>query len=109
MQIKVYPRLAIALSRRVRQLAHQALGRIAVVSAKRLAKQHARNSWPLVGRTSRWRQIRERSAQEALHKAFATPEKRSALLKAYNGPLLEFCEDVVLQENAKTLSDERDN
>jgi len=48
-----------------------------------------------------------KSAQDALVLVFPTSEKRSGLSKAYQTPILEFCNDAVLKETPQSLSDER--
>lgn len=48
-----------------------------------------------------------KSAQDALALVFATPEKRSGLSKAYQAPILEFCNNAILKESSQSLSDER--
>ncbi|KAJ9649033.1 hypothetical protein H2199_000946 [Coniosporium tulheliwenetii] len=48
-----------------------------------------------------------RSANEALEKVFASPEKMRNLRKVYQRPILEFCRDIIDKESAETLSDER--
>ena len=48
-----------------------------------------------------------RAASDALGQVFATPEKRKALWKAYQDPLLDFSRNVFDKESPQTLSDER--
>jgi hypothetical protein len=48
-----------------------------------------------------------RSAQDALEKSFPTPEKRRAVWKSYQRPLVEYAEDAILHQTPQTLSDER--
>lgn len=47
------------------------------------------------------------SALESFTRVFSTDEKRSGVWKVYQSAILEFVDDVILQQTALTLSDER--
>lgn len=48
-----------------------------------------------------------RAALESFEKAFPSEEKRKAVWKLYQTPLLEYVEDAILRHTPQTLSDER--
>jgi hypothetical protein len=103
----IYPRTSIDNSRRVRQLAHSTQGQISLRSGKRIAKYipKAIGAW-LAGLYDNDKLV-VKTAADALQQVFATPEKRQALWKAYQQPILEHCQTVFDKESAQTLSDER--
>ncbi|KIW05610.1 uncharacterized protein PV09_03481 [Verruconis gallopava] len=103
----VYPRTSIDTERRVRQLAHTLQGHIAAKSGKRIAKRMpiVVGAW-LAGLYDTDKAV-AKAASESLSQVFATAEKRQALWRAYQDPLLDFCRDVFDKESPQTLSDER--
>lgn len=106
-QTRVYPRTSIENSRRVRQLAHTIQGLLASLAGKRIVRHLSKvvGAW-LAGLYDNDRPV-SRSVVESLTRVFATEEKRSNLWKVYQGPILEFVDDVILHQTALTLSDER--
>ena len=105
--VNLYPRTSIDNSRRVRQLAHSLQGWVTVSSGKRILPYLPKiiGSW-LAGTYDSDKGV-ARSAQDALQAAFATPEKKDALWKAYRQALLDYVEDAMLVQSQQTLSDER--
>ncbi|KAL1988798.1 hypothetical protein VTN96DRAFT_7682 [Rasamsonia emersonii] len=104
---RVYPRTSIENSRRVRQLTHTIQGLLASLAGKRIVRHLSKvvGAW-LAGLYDNDRPV-SRSVVESLTRVFATEEKRSNLWKVYQGPILEFVDDVILHQTALTLSDER--
>lgn len=47
------------------------------------------------------------SAVESITRVFSTGEKRNAVWKVYQSSILDFVDDVILQQTPLTLSDER--
>jgi hypothetical protein len=103
----IYPRTSIDSSRRVRHLAHALQGHIVSRSGKRIAKRMPSvvGAW-LAGAYDSDKVV-ARAASEALSQVFTTQEKRQAVWKAYQDPLLEFSRNVFDKESPQTLSDER--
>ncbi|KAH0351327.1 hypothetical protein KCU83_g4564, partial [Aureobasidium melanogenum] len=105
--VKLYPRLSIDSARRVRQLAHNVLGQIAVKSGKRMVKHMSRIAGPWLAGAQDSDRAAAKAAQDALKHVFNTPEKLQNLGKAFQQPILEHCRDALLNETVQTLSDER--
>jgi E3 ubiquitin-protein ligase listerin len=107
LQINIYPRTSIDNARRVRQLAHSLQGFLTLSSGKRIAPQLPKviGAW-LTGAFDSDRSV-SRAALESFETAFPSEEKRKAVWKIYQGPLLEYVEDAVLRHSPQTLSDER--
>ncbi|KAG9954461.1 hypothetical protein KCU85_g281, partial [Aureobasidium melanogenum] len=105
--VKLYPRLSIDSARRVRQLAHNVLGHIAVKSGKRMVKHMSRIAGPWLAGAQDSDRAAAKAAQDALKHVFNTPEKLQNLGKAFQQPILEHCRDALLNETVQTLSDER--
>ncbi|KAI4715873.1 hypothetical protein E4T48_07944 [Aureobasidium sp. EXF-10727] len=105
--VKLYPRLSIDSARRVRQLAHNVLGQIALKSGKRMVKHMSRIAGPWLAGAQDSDRAAARAAQDALKLVFNTPEKLQNLGKAFQQPILEHCRDALLNETVQTLSDER--
>ncbi|KEY79644.1 RING zinc finger protein [Aspergillus fumigatus] len=105
--IKIYPRASIDLSRRVRQTAHSAQGSIASVVGKRIAPYLPKviGAW-LAGFYDNDRPV-HRAALESFMLVFTTEEKRNGVWKVYQSSILDFVDDVILQQTPQTLSDER--
>ncbi|KAG9559672.1 hypothetical protein KCU79_g8131, partial [Aureobasidium melanogenum] len=105
--VRLYPRLSIDSARRVRQLAHNVLGQIAVKSGKRMVKHMSRIAGPWLAGAQDSDRAAAKAAQDALKHVFNTPEKLQNLGKAFQQPILEHCRDALLNETVQTLSDER--
>ncbi|PWY66441.1 hypothetical protein BO70DRAFT_345831 [Aspergillus heteromorphus CBS 117.55] len=105
--IKIYPRASIDISRRVRQTAHATQGAIASLVGKRIARFLPKviGAW-IAGLYDNDRPV-HRSAVESFTRVFSTEEKRSGVWKVYQSAILDFVDDVILQQTALTLSDER--
>ncbi|OJJ50016.1 hypothetical protein ASPZODRAFT_128604 [Penicilliopsis zonata CBS 506.65] len=105
--IKIYPRTSIDLSRRVRQTAHSIQGSVASLVGKRIARHLPKviGAW-LAGLYDTDRPV-VRAALESFTRVFSTEEKRSSVWKIYQSSILDFVDDVLLQQTALTLSDER--
>ncbi|KAE8336618.1 hypothetical protein BDV24DRAFT_109510 [Aspergillus arachidicola] len=105
--IKIYPRASIDLSRRVRQTAHSTQGSIASLVGKRIARFLPKviGAW-LAGLYDNDRMV-HRSAFESFTRVFSTEEKRNSVWKIYQSSILDFVDDVILQQTPQTLSDER--
>ncbi|GAB1201767.1 hypothetical protein APSETT445_000359 [Aspergillus pseudonomiae] len=105
--IKIYPRASIDLSRRVRQTAHSTQGSIASLVGKRIARFLPKviGAW-LAGLYDNDRMV-HRSAFESFTRVFSTEEKRNGVWKIYQNSILDFVDDVILQQTPQTLSDER--
>ncbi|EAW07440.1 ubiquitin-protein ligase RKR1 [Aspergillus clavatus NRRL 1] len=105
--IKIYPRASIDLSRRVRQTAHSVQGSIAYLIGKRIAPFLPKvvGAW-LAGVYDNDRPV-HLSALESFTRVFSTDQKRSGVWKVYQSSILEFVDDVILQQTPQTLSDER--
>ena len=106
-QIKIYPRASIDLSRRVRQLAHHIQGSITTLAGKRIVPYLPKvvGAW-LAGLYDNDRPV-HRSALESFTKVFSTDDKRKNVWKIYQSSILEFVDDVLLHQTVLTLSDER--
>lgn len=107
MQVKLFPRLSIDSTRRVRQLSHTLNGQICSKSGKRTAKHMPRIAGPWLAGTYDNDRGAGRAAQDALKLVFPTPEKVLGVRKAFHQQILEYCEDAILHETVQTLSDER--
>lgn len=107
MQIKIYPRASIDLARRARQLAHTIQGTVASLAGKRIARFVPKviGAW-IAGLYDNDRPV-QRSAVESFTRVFTTEEKRTSVWKIYQSSILEFVDDVILQQTPQTLSDER--
>lgn len=105
--MKVYPRASIDNSRRVRQLAHSTQGSITALVGKRIARHLPKviGAW-LAGLYDNDRPV-TRSASESFTRVFSTEDKRNNVWRIYRSAILEFVEDVILQQSPQTLSDER--
>ncbi|XHG07096.1 hypothetical protein AWENTII_010256 [Aspergillus wentii] len=105
--VKIYPRASIDLARRVRQLAHTIQGSVAGLVGKRIARYLPKvvGAW-LAGLYDNDRPV-QRSAVESFTRVFSTDEKRNSVWKIYQSSVLDFADDVILQQTPLTLSDER--
>lgn len=104
---KLFPRLSIDNSRRVRQLTHILNGHVCARSGKRTARHMPRISGPWLAGTFDSDRTVSRAASDALTLVFPTPEKVQGVRKAFQRSILEYCRDAALHETAKTLNDER--
>jgi len=91
----------------VRQLAHTLQGFLTRSSGKRIAPYLSQvvGAW-LTGAFDSDKSV-SRAALESFETAFPSEEKRKAVWKVYQGPLLEYVEDAALRQTPQTLSDER--
>jgi hypothetical protein len=91
----------------VRQTAHSVQGSIACVVGKRIAPYLPQviGAW-LAGFYDNDRPV-HRAALESFMQVFTTEEKRNGVWKVYQGSILDFVDDVILQQTPQTLSDER--
>lgn len=105
--VKVYPRAAIDLSRRVRQLAHAIQGKLSTIAGKRMARHMPTVAPTWLAGTHDGDKSVMRTARDALHDMFPTTEKQLTLKKAFQGAVTSYCTNSIIYENAKTLSDER--
>jgi hypothetical protein len=103
----VFPRISIENARRIRQLAHSIQGLLASLAGKRIARYLPKviGAW-LAGLYDNDKLV-SRSVVESITSVFSTDEKRNNLWKAYQTPILEFVDDVILHQTVRTLSDER--
>jgi E3 ubiquitin-protein ligase listerin len=94
-------------SRRVRQLAHSLQGQIVICSGKRIAKYLPTTvgAW-LAGMHDNDKLVM-RTAKDAFGKSFASDEKQRNVWRVYQGPILEYCSEIIFQENVRTICDER--
>ncbi|KAJ5774837.1 Zinc finger RING-CH-type [Penicillium paradoxum] len=105
--VRIYPRISIDLSRRVRQLAHPIQGTIAGIVGKRIVPNLPKviGAW-IAGIYDNDRPA-HRAALDSFTSVFSTEEKRNNVWKIYQSPILDFVDDVILHQTALTLSDER--
>ncbi len=106
-QAKVFPRLSIDNTRRVRQLSHTVHGQVCLKSGKRTVKHMPRIVGPSLAGTYDSDRAVARDAADALSRVFTTQEKLRGVRKAFQKHILEYCRDAILHETVKTLSDER--
>ncbi|KAG0158650.1 hypothetical protein PDIDSM_6167 [Penicillium digitatum] len=104
---RIYPRLSIDLSRRVRQVAHPIQGTISGLVGKRILPNLPKiiGAW-IAGIYDNDRLV-HRAALESFTKVFTTEDKRNNVWRIYQGSILDFVDDVILHQTALTLSDER--
>lgn len=107
LQIKIYPRASIDLSRRVRQSAHSTQGSVAGLVGKRIARYLPKviGAW-LAGLYDNDRPV-HRTAVDSFTRVFSSDEKRLGVWNIYQSSILDFVDDVILQQTPQTLSDER--
>ena len=105
--MKIYPRASIDLSRRVRQTAYAIQGSVSSLVGKRIARFLPKvvGAW-LAGLYDNDKPV-HRSALESFTRVFSTDEKRKGVWKVYQTSILDFVDDVILQQTPQTLSDER--
>lgn len=91
----------------MRQLAHAIQGIIASLVGKRIARYLPKviGAW-IAGLYDNDRLV-QRSDLESFLRVFSTEEKRSGVWKIYQSAVLDFVDDVILQQTPQTLSDER--
>ncbi|KAJ5581771.1 Zinc finger RING-CH-type [Penicillium sp. DV-2018c] len=105
--VKIYPRLSIDLSRRVRQLAHPIQGTVAGLVGKRIVPNLPKIIGAWIAGIYDIDRPTHRSALDSFTSVFPTEEKRNNVWKIYQASILDFVEDVILHQTALTLSDER--
>ncbi|KAL3468044.1 hypothetical protein BJX64DRAFT_83512 [Aspergillus heterothallicus] len=105
--VRIYPRASIDVYRRVRQTAHSVQGSVASVVGKRIARFLPKviGAW-LAGVYDNDKPVHQ-SALESFTRVFSTDEKRAGVWKVYQNSILDFVDDVILQQTPHTLSDER--
>lgn len=105
--MKVYPRLSIEISRKIRQIAHTVHGEIVSSCGKRVARQipNVIGAW-LAGLYDNEKPV-FLAAQASFMLAFTTDEKRQGVWKIYQSSILDFIEDAILVQTPSSLSDER--
>ncbi|KAJ6191095.1 hypothetical protein N7519_001116 [Penicillium mononematosum] len=92
--VRIYPRLSIDLSRRVRQVAHPIQGTISGLVGKRIVP----NLPKVIGAWIAGIYDNDRPVHRAALESFT---------KIYQTSILDFVDDVILHQTALTLSDER--
>ncbi|KAL2799808.1 hypothetical protein BJX66DRAFT_292674 [Aspergillus keveii] len=105
--VRIYPRASIDVYRRVRQTAHSVQGSVASIVGKRIARFLPKviGAW-LAGVYDNDKPVHQ-SALESFTRVFSTDEKRAGVWKIYQSHILDFVDDVILQQTPHTLSDER--
>ena len=103
--VKVFPRLSIDASRRVRQLAFTLQKSVSKASGKRIAKHMPLIAPAWVAGTHDGDKGVSRAAQDGLQSMFATAKKQRNLRKAYQPHILAFGTDVVENETKDSVSD----
>jgi len=106
-QVKLFPRLSIDISRRVRQLSHNVNGQIATRCGKRIVPYMPKLAAPWLAGCHDSDRAVSKAAQDALKQTFNTPEKVYNVSKVFQRDILEYCRDVIQTETVQTLSDER--
>ena len=103
----MYPRTSIDNFRRVRQLSHMVQGQIAQSYGKRIGKHMTSLVGPWTAGLFDNDKSVVRAANESFVKVFASEEKRKNVWRLYQSSIIEYHRDVVVEETAATLSDER--
>ena len=103
--VKVFPRLSIDASRRVRQLAFALQKGISKTSGKRIARHMPVLAPPWLAGSRDGDKAVARTAHDGLQANFGTQEKQRTLRKAYQGNILSFANDAVNNETRDSLSD----
>lgn len=106
-EVELFPRTSIDNSRRVRQLSHTVQGQLFHVSGRRAAKFMPIVVTPWLAGLYDSDKVVSRIAHDSLLKVFPSVEKMQAIRKVYQRPILEQCNDIIENEKAETLSDER--
>ncbi|KAL9088242.1 MAG: hypothetical protein Q9159_003226 [Coniocarpon cinnabarinum] len=103
--VKVFPRLSIDVSRRVRQSSFALQKAVAKTIGKRIAKHmpFLAPAW-LAGLHDGDRAVM-RAAHDGLQSMFGSPEKQKNLRKAYQPQILAFGSDLIENETKDSLSD----
>lgn len=104
---RIYPRSSIDNERRVRQLSHSVQGIIFSASGKKAARYmpDVVGSW-VIGCYEPDRSV-SKAATDSFVKVFATQDKQDNVNKVFQSAILEFCQQVLVGESARSLSDER--
>ncbi|KAF2152461.1 RING zinc finger protein-like protein [Myriangium duriaei CBS 260.36] len=104
---KLYPRLSIDSSRRVRQLSHAVIGLVASKAGKRVGPYMPQIAGPWYsGQADSDRSV-SRAAADALQQTFQSKEKVDNFPKLLQRQIVDYCKDAILNETPQTLSDER--
>ncbi|KAL2855908.1 hypothetical protein BJY01DRAFT_196425 [Aspergillus pseudoustus] len=105
--VRIYPRASIDVYRRVRQTTHSVQGSVASLVGKRIARFLPKvvGAW-LAGVYDNDKPVHQ-SALDSFTQVFSTDEKRAGVWKIYQSSILDFVDDVILQQTHNTLSDER--
>ncbi|KAI5797690.1 hypothetical protein EDC01DRAFT_613943 [Geopyxis carbonaria] len=105
--VQLYPRLSIDTSRRVRHLSHTLLGYIGGKIGKKMSKHMPKivGSW-LSGLYDPDRSV-QRATRDSLVCVFNSEDKIKSLWTVYEGTILEYCTNTIVNESVYTLSDER--
>lgn len=107
LQVKLYPRLSIDSARRVRQLSQNLNRDVLSKCGKRAVKHFPRIAGPWLAGAYDSDRAAAKAAYDGLTTVLSSPDKITGLKKAFQGGILEYCKDALLNETAKTLSDER--
>lgn len=103
--VRVFPRLSIDASRRVRQSTFTLQKSISKATGKRIARHMPVIAPPwLAGSHDSDRGV-ARAAHEGLQSLFSTPEKQLNLRKAYQINVLDFTSNIINNETHQSLSD----
>jgi len=105
--VRVFPRLSVETSRRVRQLAHTFNGQLSSRCGKRIARQLPKIAGPWLAGCYDGDKAVARAAQDALKTVFPTPEKIQGVRKTFHEPILSYCKENLINETEDTLSDKR--
>ncbi|KAL2823138.1 hypothetical protein BJX63DRAFT_438981 [Aspergillus granulosus] len=105
--VRIYPRASIDVYRRVRQTAHSVQGSVASLVGKRIARFLPKVIGPWLAGVYDNDKPAHQSALESFTRVFSTDEKRAGVWKIYQSHILDFVDDVILQQTPHTLSDER--
>lgn len=106
-QVKLYPRLSVDVSRRVRQLANSVLGCIGIKSGKRIAKHMPTLVGPWLAGLYDSDTTVSRTTADSLVKVFKAEDKLKNIWNLYESTILDYCNNIISNESVYTLSDER--
>ena len=103
----LYPPLSTDFDRQVRQRTHAAHGALSLAAGKKLSKHLKSCIGPWI--TSLYDSDRQvsRVALDSFQTVFDNDKKREIVYERYTGDILKYVSDVLLNETAATISDER--